>query len=101
MKQDVIWLQNSIIEFISILEDCMLNTTYEKDKEIYKNDIINATIWLIKLHKGTVISDVAKEISDSQTSKIFTDYWRNGKWGEIQGAALFKLQNKIKEYFKS
>lgn len=93
------WLKNQIIDFLIVLEHCMTSTTFEKDKPVFRDDIINATNWLIRLNKGESHINIAKDIIDSQTSKVFTDYWRNGVWGEEQGEALYRLQKNIKKYF--
>ena len=55
-------------------------------------DITTATRWLLMLHKGEAVGDVVQLIKSPATSKHFTDYWKKGKWGELETDALELLQ---------
>jgi hypothetical protein len=93
------WLQEKILEFIVIIEDCLSSTTYANDRSIYINDIAIAAKWLVKLHKKESIVDICREIVSTETSKYFGDYWRQSPWGDNEMKALNILQGKVKERF--
>ena len=85
------FLRENILEFMSVIEVCLKSTNYAEDRTPYMKDIANAASWLIKLHKGTPPIDVAREIIDPQTDKLFLDYLKEGEWGEHE----VRIQNLI------
>lgn len=91
------WLSTKILEFIAVLNTCLSETSFAEDRPIYADDIAAATDWLTRLHKGEQASSVAHEILEPATAKQFTDYWRQGVWGEMESAALDALQGYIRE----
>jgi hypothetical protein len=94
------WLMDKILEFMSILDDCLRSTTYADDRPIYTNDLAVASAWLIKLYKGVCLVDIYNDIISDHTSKQFTDYWRQGLWGETESRAITALQGDIRQKFK-
>ena len=92
------WLRERIIEFMSVVEENLSSTTYTNDRSVYMADLALIAKWLIKLHKKVPPAEVAEEIINPQTDKQFGDYWRQGKWGENEAAALKALQDAIRSY---
>jgi hypothetical protein len=88
-------LSARVIEFIAVLKTCMSETTFAEDKNLYAGDIASAAAWLARLEAGEQASLIADEIIEPATSKHFTDYWRQGIWGEWQSKALADLQDSI------
>jgi hypothetical protein len=92
------WLREQIIEFMSVVEENLSSTTYAIDRSVYMADLALLAQWLVKLHKKVPPAEVASEIISPQTDKRFGDYWRQGKWGENEAAALKSLQDAIRSY---
>ena len=85
-------LAKEIINFITVLDSCLIETTYANDREVYLKDIARAVHWLAELNRGADPQKVKEHILSPQTDKNFGDYWRNGVWGDREMAALKKLQ---------
>lgn len=90
------FLTSNILDFLSVLDKCLSETTYAQDRPIYASDMATAASWLVRLHQNQSPADVANIIIDSSTTKYFTDYWRQGDWGKLQAKALKELQDSIK-----
>lgn len=90
-------LFKSIMEFIKITYNCYVNTNYTEDRIAYQNDITLCSSWLIEIDNKTSISKIIESIMDSSTSKHILDYYKGGKYGEIQAEAFTKLKNEIME----
>jgi hypothetical protein len=88
-------LQTKIIEFMAVINDCLVGTNVAKDRDIYRRDIAIAAQWLIDLNKGVDPEEIVDEIKNSQTDKHFSDYWRQGAWGDMEIKALKRLQKSI------
>ncbi|MHB1003551.1 MAG: hypothetical protein ACYC1B_06975 [Thermoleophilia bacterium] len=89
-------LMDRILDFIIVLDRCYRETSYTKDRAIYANDLAVSSGWLARLHSNEDVSEVANEIVSASTSKYFTDYWRQGAWGEMQAAGLQRLQEEVR-----
>lgn len=90
------WLSAKVVEFIAVLNACLSETTFSEDRRLYAGDIAAATIWLTRLQEGEQAPLVAGEILQPITAKQFTDYWRQGRWGERESKALMDLQDSIR-----
>lgn len=90
------WLLTKIVEFIAVLNTCLSETTFSEDRSLYASDIAAATTWLTRLRGGEQASSIADEILEPATAKQFTDYWRQGIWGERESKALMDLQECIR-----
>ena len=97
MKITSDWLSMRILEFIAVLDTCLTETTFVEDRRLYASDVAVAANWLARLHGGEQASLVANEILEPATAKQFTDYWRQGAWGERESAALSNLQDDIRK----
>lgn len=94
------WLSSEILDFIAVLNRCLAETTFVQDRRLYADDIAAATAWLVRLKKGGEASTIATEILEPATTKQFTDYWRQGVWGEIESKALSTLKDRIRERYE-
>ena len=84
--------ERQIIDFLTVIEDCLNDTTFAQDRSLFQQDIATAAAWLTSLHRGEPVEDVISRILDPQTDKYFGDYWRQGEWGVKEMEALKKLQ---------
>ena len=84
-KDNEVWLQEKIIEFMIIIDDCLSTTTYSNDRSIYMSDLVAAARWLMKLYKGEPVINICREILDDKTNKHFGDYWRQDSVGRKRG----------------
>lgn len=96
-----LWLENQIMNFMTVVEDCLHSTIYANDRSVYKQDIGLIAKWLTSLHKGVSAKEIANEIINVQTDKYFGDYWRQGIWGEKEMNALKNLQKEIRSHIES
>jgi hypothetical protein len=96
MKTTTDWLSSAIREFITILNQCLNETTFVEDRRLYADDHAAANGWLTRLAAGEPPTVVAAEILAPATAKQFTDYWRQGTWGDLESAALNTLQDTIR-----
>jgi len=96
MPIDNDFLISKILDFLTVLYRCWSETNYTQDRPIFANDIATAVGWLARLHQRQTPIDVATTIIDSSTTKYFTDYWRQGHWGDLEAEALKDLQDSIK-----
>lgn len=90
------WLSAKIVEFIAVLKACLSETTFAEDRRLYASDIAAAAAWLSRLQGGEQAPAIADEILEPATAKQFTDYWRQGLWGERESKALMDLQDSIR-----
>lgn len=95
---DLNWLQEQILDFMSVIEQNLRSTTYANDRAVYLTDLATAAKWLVRLHKNVPPERVAGEIVSAQTDKYFGDYWRQGKWGDEEVKALKNLQDAIRNH---
>lgn len=101
LNNDKLWLKAEINKFVSVINTCIIHTTYRKDVDVYKKDLLFVNVWLDDIEKKNVSHwDVINKIFDSQSAKILTDYWRNGEWGENHNKAFTDLRKAIRERFK-
>jgi hypothetical protein len=100
MSADADWLVSKVLDFLAVLHKCFMETTYSEDRSLYAMDIAAATGWLVRLHQGESIDGVVAQILDSSTNKQFTDYWRKGKWGELESRGLSELQQELTRVLK-
>ena len=91
------WLSAKVVDFIAVLKNCMSETTFSEDRRLYADDIASAAARLARLQKGEQAPSIADEILEPATAKQFTDYWRQGVWGERESKALMDLQNSIRD----
>jgi len=96
MKITSDWLSSAIRAFISILYRCLNETTFVEDRRLYAADLAAANTWLTRLEAGEPSGAIAAEILAPATAKQFTDYWRQGVWGDLESAALNTLQDTIR-----
>lgn len=101
MKIATDWLSSAIRAFIAILNRCLNETTFVEDRRLYADDLTAANAWLTKLGVGESPDVVAAEILAPATAKQFTDYWRQGVWGDLESAALNTLQDAIRRRLDS
>jgi hypothetical protein len=99
-NEEIQWLQEKILEFMAVIDDCLSSTIYTSDRPIYINDLAISSKWLIRLHKKESVDDICREIISKGTAKYFGDYWRQGPWGDNEMTALNILQQKVKEKFR-
>jgi hypothetical protein len=85
-------LADRIFDFMAIVVDCLDNTSYANDRPVYTQDLALAARWLVRLHRGEPVRDVARAVSSPATGKMLTDYYRSGNWGERHNAAAVALQ---------
>ena len=95
------WLSSAIRAFIAILDRCLNETTFAEDRRLYASDLAVATAWLIRLDSGEASDAIAADILAPATAKQFTDYWRQGAWGDLESSALDTLQNTIRSQLDS
>ena len=91
------WLSSAILAFVATLNRCLSDTTYVEDKRLYADDLKVANMWLNRLGNGESANVIATQILEPATAKQFTDYWRQGVWGDMESAALSALQEKIRQ----
>jgi len=85
-------LSARILEFIATAVDCLDNTNFANDRPVYTQDLAVAARWLVRLHRGESVREVAQTISSAASGKILTDYYRQGEWGKKHNAAVAVLQ---------
>ncbi len=95
------WLSSEVQAFIAIIDRCLNETTFAEDRRLYSDDLTAATAWLTRLRAGDSPFAIAAEILAPATAKQFTDYWRQGVWGDTESAALNTLQGKIRHQLNS
>ena len=88
-------LSERIWKFIAVLTRCRSETTYAADRALYDADIALATRWVVALQNGADVNTVVQQICSSSATKHVTDYWKQGKWGELESAALQALQDAV------
>lgn len=93
------WMIGKILEFMIIIDDCLRETTYANDRQIYMIDLVTAARWMIKIHRGESLINLYREILSDKTNKNFGDYWRQSPWGENEANALANLQEQIRNRF--
>ena len=84
-------------DFLRIISLCMNSTEYKKDIPIYKRDyevIKNFIEEMSDPQKN--IQEIVNKILEDQTAKILTDYWRVGKYGELECNEFHNLRVKIR-----
>lgn len=96
MNITTVWLCSAIREFIAILDRCSSETTFVEDRRLYADDLAAANTWLARLDAGEPPDEIAAEILAPATAKQFTDYWRQGVWGDMESTALNTLQDTIR-----
>jgi hypothetical protein len=85
-------LADRIIDFMGIVVDCLDSTSCANDRPVYTQDLALAARWLVRLHRGEPVRDVARDVSSPATGKMLTDQYRAGHWGERHNAAAVALQ---------
>ena len=92
-------LEEKILDFAAVVRDCLGATTYADDRPVYRNDLAAVAGWLVSLHRDVPARDVAETITNPQTDKALTDYYRQGEWGERHNRAFAALQDQVKNHF--
>lgn len=95
------WLSSAILRFIAVLNRCLSDTTFVEDRRLYTDDLVAANVWLNRLRDGESAAVIAATILEPSTAKQFTDYWRQGVWGDMESEALSALQEKIRRQLNS
>ena len=84
-------------DFQKIISDCINNTEYKDDVAIYQRDYQFIQQFIDSLSKeGKHADEIAKMILEPQTAKIITDYWRQGRYGDIECKGFYKLCDKVR-----
>jgi hypothetical protein len=83
-------------EFKKVIEYCIINTEFKKELKIYQRDLVFINKLIKDLLEKKNPAAIREIILDPQTSKIFTDYWRHGKCGDLHNAAFLKLVKEIR-----
>jgi hypothetical protein len=99
LSEEATWLQERVTVFVGTLEDCFRETTFAQDRTIFSRDIAVAANWIVELQRGEEPERVVERILSTDTDKHFTDYWRNGEWGERSAIALEELRSAIRLRF--
>lgn len=89
-------LSSEIMTFIAILNQCLSETTFATDGRLYAEDLATAKQWLTRLAEGKSPAEIAATILEPATAKHYTDYWRQGSWGDLESKALANLQDQIR-----
>lgn len=84
-----------IIEFMIIIYDCRINTSYANDRSIYSENLVYVMSWIKALENNVAPEIVVKEILESNEAKHFCDYFRGGVWGEKEINGFVQLQKDI------
>lgn len=95
------WLSSAVRAFIAVVERCLYETTVVEDRRLYGADLAAANAWLARLSTGEQPAAIAAEILAPATAKQFTDYWRQGVWGDLESTALSTLQSTIRRQLVS
>ncbi|MBC7510219.1 MAG: hypothetical protein H7320_15965 [Ferruginibacter sp.] len=92
-KKIISYLSN----FQEIITFCISNTEYQDDVAIYQRDyqFIQQFIDSLLLGKKHV-DEIVHMILEPQTAKIFTDYWRQGRYGDIECKGFYKLCDEVR-----
>lgn len=85
-------LARRILDFTATVVECLDDTSYANDRPVYTQDLAVAARWLVRLHRGEPVRDVARAISSPTAGKALTDYYRSGIWGDRHNAAAAALQ---------
>lgn len=94
-------LSSAIRAFIAVIERCLAETTVIADRRLYADDLAAANKWQTRLSAGEPPTAIAAEILAPATAKQFTDYWREGVWGELESTAVDTLQKAIRKQLGS
>ena len=84
-------LLNQIIDFMIVIRECYLNTTYINDRSVYASDLAVTVGWVARIRAGENLDAIRSMILDHSTQKHFSDYWRQGPWGENEVSAFNDL----------
>jgi len=90
-------LSSAIRAFVAVIEMCLRETAFVEDRHLYLDDLAAANRWLTRLGAGEAATSIAAEIIAPATAKHFTDYWRQGVWGDLESTALETLQRAIRQ----
>ena len=100
METNKTWLKTHIEKFVEVIKECITNTTFKKDIEFYERDLLFVNSWLNDLEiENSNYMEVVTKILEPQTSKILTDYWRNGEWGDKQNQTFLDFKKEIRNKF--
>jgi len=92
MPVDSETLTERILDFMTVVHACWTDTNFANDRSVYARDLATAMGWIAALRAGADAAEVTKTIRSPETGKHFTDYWRQGAWGEREIEALKRLQ---------
>ena len=96
MKISIDDLISGILDFMAVLYECYIGTTYSQDRNIYAKDIAMAMGWIVELRKSGNVEGLIETILSPNTDKYFGDYWRQGEWGDKQAKALGAFKNSLR-----
>ena len=88
-----------LLDFLGTIYKCYKETGFVDDRHLFANDIVSVSGWLVRLHSGESSVTIARDIIDSSTTKHFTDYWKQGGWGDLEANALQALQKEIRDRY--
>ena len=88
-------------DFKRVIEKCLLETKFEDDKPIYRNDLKEVDSFICEINFEGNLSKVIDRLLEKQTAKVFTDYWRKGDWGDIHYDAFNTWRRKVRELKKT
>lgn len=89
------FLVNKILEFIEVIYECHSDTTFLNDRSVYKEDLVVAIGWIIELRSGVNYEYIREKILSKNTNKYFSDYWRQGDWGDRLLSSFERLKDSI------
>ena len=88
-------LLRKILTFMTVIYECYSNTNFAEDRSIYAQDLTEAMGWVVDLLNKKKVEFVVANIKSLETEKYFTDYWRQGKWGEKENTAFASLKRDL------
>ena len=84
-------------ELLDVITLCINNTEHKKDVRIYQRDYLFIENFLSDISNPDIeVEDILNHILEDQTAKIMTEYWREGKYGEMECFAFYKLRDKVR-----
>jgi hypothetical protein len=92
MKVSRSQLIENILDFMVVIHACHSATKFANDRPVYATDLIVAMGWIVELKNGTDIEKVTAAILSPDTSKQFSDYWRQGDWADKEHEGLKQLR---------
>lgn len=89
------WLTTEILNFMTIINKCLVETSYADDRLYYEKDLAYTAKWLIMIHQDMGEDKVIDDILDSSTSKFFYDVFKKGVYGDLEAEGFKTLQSSV------